>query len=346
VGNSENQLTPCERLVGLDDPIGWAAALEGIPHGFGHTWDCCNAIHQSRPYPTYLYTWQHGHARVVCPIAERRFQGHVDIVTPFGFSGFAATESNGAFADHWHSFVRRKGYVCGYLALHPTLDRPELHGVSVVANILYILDLRLGVDELLRRVSQKRRRAIKGWRESGCTFVTDRERLAEFIIQNHEPFMRRVRASAASVMSPATLRLLCASTNVNVIGVEVRGAIVAIHASGRTPWDSESLVFLALPEGREYMTALYWEAVERHAAEGIPTLNLGGGVQRDDSIAFAKKLYGAQPYEFRSLREVYNMDEYGRLCDRADVGRGGQADYFPAYRTARPLTADDGQPSS
>lgn len=323
-----------ESLIGLDDPAGWSVALDGIPHGFAHTWDACNAMHHTTRYPTYLYCWQKGSRRVVCPFAERQFKGTTDIVTPFGFSAFAGNEPAPEFFADWHAFVKRRGYVCGYFALHPTLGSDSLHGAGEYANTLYIMDLSLGENDLLRRASQKRRRAIKKWHESNRVFVEDRERLTEFLIQNYNEFMRGVGASAGTFRSDQTLELFCSSPRVDLVGVEEAGHVVAIHAFARTKWDSESLFFLALPEGREYMTALYWEAVTRGIASGIPTLNLGGGVRPDDSIASAKKLYGAQPRDFRCLKEIYTDAEYIRLSRAAGVNSADQTGYFPQYRRA------------
>jgi len=325
-------LTSSERLISVEDSEGWSAALEGVQHSFAFSWECCRAIQATNNLPTYLYCYEDEGARVVCPFSERMCDGLVDIYTPYGVSGFAANGRSPSFADAWRNFCRVRGYVCSYLALHPRFDEALHHEASHPGNPLYFLDVRLGADDLLRRMERGRRRSIKRWQTSGGTLSTDRDRLAAFLVRHYGSFMHRVGASAVNFLTPATLQMFCQSPQVEIMGAVEGNEVVAVHAYAHTRWDAESLLLLALPEGRTFMTALIWTAVEGCMARGIPSFNLGGGVQHDDAIAFSKKLWGGEQLPFRRLKEVYREPEYMKLCQAVGADPTDRSEYFPAYR--------------
>jgi hypothetical protein len=318
-------------VIGLNDPLRWSAALSGIPHSFAHTWDCCSAIQSTSGYPTYLVSIEDGPSRAVCPISEREYEGTTDITTPFGFGGFVSNGPCPNFVARWREFCQGRGYVCGYFALHPLFTCGDLHGPTHASNMLFLLDLRLGTDGLLKNMSRERRRIIRRWKEKQHPPLTDRQRLTEFLLANHGAFMRSVGASAASTLSDRTLQMLCSSVQVDLIGIEEAGEIVAVHGIGYTAWSADALFFLALPDARNYLTPLSWEAVERSIAMGLPSLNLGGGLRPDDSIALAKKLIGAAPHPLRRVKDIYDPERYKRLCHAVGVDPEKTSEYFPPY---------------
>ena len=78
-----------------------------IPHAFGHTWENCYAMSLTTRHRTFLYHFETNGARIICPIAERRYAGQVDIVTPYGFSGFAGVGQSMEFSQAWLRFRAR-----------------------------------------------------------------------------------------------------------------------------------------------------------------------------------------------------------------------------------------------
>ena len=67
------------------------------------------AIQLTSGLPTHLYSYERGRVRVVCPIAERGLGDQVDIVTPYGFGGFALNGDWGQFPEDWGEFATRAG---------------------------------------------------------------------------------------------------------------------------------------------------------------------------------------------------------------------------------------------
>ena len=43
-------------------------------------------MHLTSGLKTYLYSFERDPIRIVCPFAQREFDGYVDIVKPYGFS--------------------------------------------------------------------------------------------------------------------------------------------------------------------------------------------------------------------------------------------------------------------
>src|SRR5690349_14970721 len=103
-----------QECIPLESRGAWNDALQGIRHAFAHTWENCQAMRLTTGHPTYLYCFENAGVRIVCPIAERRFGGYPDIVTPYGFSGFVGTADDPEFPRYWRNFAASRAYVAGY----------------------------------------------------------------------------------------------------------------------------------------------------------------------------------------------------------------------------------------
>ncbi len=324
-------MTTCHECIPLDAPRRWSEALHGIPHGFTHTWEYSYAMHLTTGHPTFLYRFESGDTQIVCPLAERPADGYVDIVTPAGISGFTGTRDCAAFRDYWREFVKSRGYVCGYIGLHPLFDRPSYHDRAVQHNSIYVLDLTLQRDDVLARMDRNRKRELKRGHPVDELVVLDRSSVRRFLLATHEQFMQQARASAASFLSQETLSFLCDLECCLVVGAGKAGRVEAAYVFGRTPYAADCLVNVSKPAGRRHTTALVWYGITHFQECGVPILNLGGGVREDDSIARAKQRFGGSRLPLCSLTEVYRPAAYANLCRRAGVP-ADRSGYFPAYR--------------
>lgn len=327
-----------EHLVPVADGDAWKAALRGIRYGYWHSWEACRAAALTSGLPTWLYVAEDESIglRAVCPFSERHWQGHADIFTPSGFSGFAATGDVRALRGHWQRFAAAQGYVCGYFALHPCLALPEVHGEGVVANDLFVSRLDGGEEVLLATVDRSVRRAVRDADRAGLAFVTDRQRLEEFICAHYHGFMAQMHANPAAQWSPEALALLCADPAMLMVGAEDEGGLCAVYTFATTPWGAECVLNISVRDGRRHTTALIWWGVRELIARDIPWMNFGGGVRRNDAIAQAKRKFHPDEYPLRGVREVYREDVYRACCEAAGVDAEDRQGYFPAYRRARP----------
>jgi hypothetical protein len=323
-----------QEVIPLNQPSKWKQALEGIEHGFGHTWENCHAMHLTTGYATYLYRFAYKDVLIVCPIAERRYDQYLDIVTPYGFSGFTGNPNYSEFQRHWWDFVRQKGYVCGYIALNPLFEQGSLFPAHEVyqSNSLYFLNLTPTLDELYNNFDRNRKRQLRNWEDISSQFIFDRSTLTEFFITHYDEFIQRINAPPASHFSHQTLSHLCSLDNVFMVGAGNSQKIEAVYLFGYTPYAGDCLFNVSLLEGRHYATSLLWCGVQHLKSRHIPWLNMGGGIREDDSIAQSKQRFGACKKPFRYLKQVYRPEIYVELCQRVNANPYAIKGYFPAFQ--------------
>ncbi len=320
------------RRIPLEARAEWEQALVGIPHGLAHTWGHCRSVHLSSNLPTYLYCFEGGGVRVVCPLSERLFEGQPDIVTPYGFGGYAGTTDCPEFPEAWAEFVAREKYVCGYIGLNPVLRNESYYvpGAAHTHNSVFTLDLRPPLEHLLAALHANRRRQLREPLPAGTRIVWHPERLTAFFLASYPDFVRRAGAAPIYHFSSETLACLCSLPNVILIGAEVDGRLEAVVMFGHTPHLGDYLFGVALPEGRRHSTRLLWSGVERLRSLGIPLLNLGGGARPNDGIAEFKRRFGARELPLIGLRQIYRAEAFEALCRTAGVESSVNG-YFPPY---------------
>ena len=323
-----------QKRIGLEFPAEWKAALTGIKHAFAHTWENCQSMHLTTGFTTYLYCLETENVRIVCPIAEREFEGHIDIVTPYGFSGFVGNSDCDGFSRHWREFAREHGYVCGYIGLNTIFENKtyfqsdELYSY----NNIYVLDLRQSEEELYAKLSAGRKGQLKEWKKNSAGLLLDRPALKDFFLANYSEFFREKGATPAYAFSVATLNSLFAMDNVVMVGAGLPESVEATTVFTYTPHAADYLFNISLPKGRRHSAALIWYGVNYFKSIGIPTLNLGGGVRADDSLAGFKQRFGGNKLTLNCLKQVYDKAVYRALCERAGADPAGKTGYFPPYR--------------
>jgi hypothetical protein len=329
-----------EELIPLSDPAAWHRSLEGIPHGFGHTWESCRAMARDTRNPTFLYSFQDGPQRVVCPLAERGQPGERDLVTPYGFNGFAGTGGGPAWQRRFRELARRRGYVCGYVGLNPVLTGGEwaAPGEVHVYNSVYVLDLTLPEEERLARMSENRRREVRAFERDGTVLLEGPEHramLVRFFLEYYEEFFRSRSASPIYQFSRETLLDLFVLNNVLMLGAAGPAGIEAVTVFGWTPYLADFLFNISVPEGRRHSAALLWQGSRRLRDLGVPLLCLGGGIREGDGVAQFKERFGGERRPLGCLRQVYDPRRYAELCRLAGVSPEVGKGYFPPYRDPR-----------
>jgi Acetyltransferase (GNAT) domain len=320
-------------LIPLEEPERWNAALQGIPHGFGHTWDSCHAFALTTQLPTYLYLAECTSGRVICPLIERRFHGEADVATPFGFSGFAGRGRCAGFDEKWRAFASRTGWVCAYVGQNPML-RPEgfwAEDAFQPSQNLYWLRID-DLERLHRRLSRLRKRQLKRWRVAGW-LSTDRDLLLRFVIESADGFFQRVGAAPNYFFLEATWRALAASKQVELLGALRNDRVVAVTFFGWADGVADALFNISLPEGRDAATALLIEGAERLSTRGISLLNIGGGIRPGDDVERAKQLFGATAQPLLHMKQVFAPNRFNQLCAAAGAEVSGPTGFFPPYHS-------------
>jgi hypothetical protein len=336
-----------EELISINDAPRWRNALTGIPHALAHTWDYVKAwslsygsiIGGQDEQAVWLYVFEQAGARRVCPLAERVWNGRRDIVTPYGFSGFAGQGEGADLMTHWMRFAAERGWVCGYIGLHPILDDWSYEPASQIhiANHIHEIDLTQSETQLAAGLSRNARERLRAWQRSGAQSIHDQERLQEFFIAEYHRFTRRVGASTAYDFSVATLDELMRIEAVFLVGAEnTRGKLEAVSVFGYTAHCGEYLFNVSLPEGRHHSAALLWEGWLKLKSCAVPMVNLGGGIRAGDGLDQFKARFGGRRRPLRALKQIYQPEAYLAGCREAGVDPLVQAGYFPPYRAQLP----------
>jgi hypothetical protein len=324
-----------QRCIPLESPREWQLALKSIKHAFAHTWESCYAMHLTTGSNTYLYCLEANNARVVCPIAERKFGDFIDVVTPYGFSGFVGDGDCYDFARYWGDFAKQKDYVCGYIGLNPVFlnnsyfDAEEAYEY----NEIFVIDLTQSIDRIFANLNSNRRRQLrKARKEALSTVILDKNVLTDFFLANYHDFFATKGASQAYHLSKQTLSFLLNLENTLIIGAGKSGRVEAVSVFAYTSYAAEFLFNVSLSEGRQHSVPLLWFALNHLKSIRVPLLNLGGGVRKYDNLAHFKRQFGGVRLPLRCLKQIYDPETYEMLCGRVDADPTDMSGYFPAYR--------------
>jgi hypothetical protein len=324
-----------QRCIGLDSPDNWKDALQEVKHAFSHTWENCYGMSLSTGFKTYLYCFESKNVRIICPISEREFNNTIDIVTPYGFSGFTGVGAHDEFTHYWKKFAKQKGYVCGYIGLNPLFENNGYFSSSdyYSYNYIYTLDLTQNEENLFSNLSGNRKRQVKNWKEH--IFDYEKEELTSFFLDNYHNFMKQRKASQTYDFSLDTLLYLLDLDNVLILGAGQPNKVEAISLFAYTPYVGDFLFNISLPEGKRHSVSLIWSALKQLKLLNIPFLNLGGGICKDDSLAQFKERFGGEKLPLACLKQVYRPEIYRDLCLKSKANPDDYSGYFPPYRNSQ-----------
>jgi len=308
--------------------------LIGIPHAFAHTWENCYAMHLSTGNKTYLYTFELDGTRIVCPVSERQFRGKIDIVTPYGFSGFTGSKPLPGFSEYFRKFAANKGYVCGYIGMNPLLQNEKFCRSEEIYyyNSLYALDLTIGIEELYSRLSTNRKRQVKA-AGNFENIISEKYRLLDFLLQYYRAFYAKKGASSVYQFDPRTLIELVKNDNVLLAGTIGENGVNAVIMFAYTPYIGEYILNVSLPDGQQNSVALLWYGICQLKKRNVRWLNLGGGIKPGDGVAQFKKRFGGEVFPLSSVKQIYHDDIYHSLCKSVNADPTDMTGYFPSYRS-------------
>lgn len=326
-----------DTLIGLSDELRWREALCGIPHGIAHTWEYWYAMHLTTGLDMFLYSFSDGDARFVCPFAERRYRGTTDIVSQPGLAGFAGSGRSSCLIERWNAMAAGRGYVCGFIGLHPVLADPAwFRGWPMcVYSAAYGLDLTLPMDEIHGRISENRKRDLQRADREGVHVWVGTPPVKEFFIRHFDEAFQRRRFGSAHYLSDSSRSFLSSVDNFLLVGAG-RDQVEAVTGFGFTPHAADGLYNVSFSSRTSFSTLLIWGAIRELKARGVPFLNLGGGIQPDDGIARYKQFLGTTARPLACLKQVFDPATFARLCRSANLNSsaadGGA--FFPPYHAA------------
>lgn len=322
------------RLVSADDEAGWRSALDNVPHGIAHTFDFVTLMGRAKNARPFLLVAENDRGKVICPLAERRFQDVPDVFTPYGISGFAGHGDLSGFPQAWENFAKEHDYVAAYVLQNPLLAPADIAGwisaESGEARETYWIDLTGTEDERLSRVSRRKRGALRKWLGAAAP-ETDRQKLADAFVGLYPGFMAQRGAGSAYRYTPEELTLLVSLPGTFLTGVcNARGEVCCVALFGMTAHSGDYLFMVSNEDGQEHGSGVLWLGLRHMASLQVPHCHLGGGIAEGDGVAEFKRRLGGQPLALHAVQQVFNAGRYRSLCREAGC-RPGSTAYFPAY---------------
>jgi hypothetical protein len=320
-------------LLDLGDKLKWDAALAGIPHAFGHSWEGATFVSQATGWPVCLWRFVQGATRVALPLIVRRYQGEPDVTIPSGFSGFACSGNVPDLIEQFRTFGQQQGWVCGYVAQHPLLDldMDVIRAGFESGQMLHVLDLSPDESSVFSSFARGKRRSILAWASGGGVFSSAQEAIAAFLLRESDSFFDRIGAASSNRLGGPSMAKLSQLPNVLAIAAARDGEVVAVTLFGYAGRLADALYNVSTPAGRTAASALMWEGAKRLRAQGIRLLNMGGGLATGDNVDKSKSGFKGLVRPMRRLKIVFDDARFRKLCAAAGTDPDDRRGYFPPY---------------
>jgi hypothetical protein len=315
-------------VIPLAERARWdaAAAESRVP---SHGWEFCGALADSGPAPSLARISNAGSV-LIMPFVERDWADTLDITTITTVSGAAWFEPEPTLLDAWSDYARSRGWVAGYLQLHPETDLSRVPGAHP-GNSVFVVDLRAG--DLLAGMSTIVRRKLKRGAAAGVTLCEDRQLIEEVVGRLYRETMVHAQARENYAYSDRTLRRWIRDSSSLVLAANAGHGIEACALFLRRDDQAEYHLGASTRAGRGLQTLLLYAGMLRLREMGARRLNLGGGVRHGDGLFQFKAKFGGQEHALHAIRQIYRRDVYCRLMEEGGVSP--DETWFPAYRAAR-----------
>ena len=194
--------------------------------------------------------------------------------------------------------LKGNGVTSAYLpTVRPTeinnVPTNRLHGLYSARGDSYYIDLRLSAEELLGRISKRKRIDAKNWMSKGSFFIADNKDKKEFI-SLYKCFAKTKGFKDSSVVKTCDLERLLDMPSVVVTGVRVGGNIERMHLIGLSDDRSNAdyLYVASTTSGCQLGTQLIWFDILCLKSMGSLIYHLGGGVSKGDGVEIFKQRMG------------------------------------------------------
>lgn len=327
-------MEPEQRLIPLAAAADWDSALEGLPHCFAHRHAYNAAMAQAADLETFLYYAESREFRLACPLMVRHFEGYADIVSPYGFAGFAFKGNPEGFAQVFHAFMASNEYVAGYIVQQLQQDAQSLTNPNETASgkQAVLLDITVPEEQALQRMGTDHRSRLRQWWKESPLVTTDKQKLAAPFLSLYPEAMQRLGAKQNYFFSDPALQKLIQQDNCLLIGIEAQGKIEAVSLFLHDDNYAEYYLNACILEGRRHARGLVWEAMRALRSKGVSTLNLGCGIQEGDALESFKRRFGGKMQRFQLIKQIYRPETYAALCAQVGTDPFDRGGFFPAYR--------------
>ena len=168
----------------------WNEYIQAICTTFGHTQTYNRLLAKETSKKIYLFVAEKDGETVCLPYCERTFQDTIDVFSPFGWSGFAPSGSNWAWAA-WDAFAQDENYICSYFVSNPGLSRSSLDFYEQIYHYAYVINLQDPIDKISKNLSSTNRNLINKGLQDDREITYDRVKIASFFEHCYLKFARK-----------------------------------------------------------------------------------------------------------------------------------------------------------
>jgi len=335
-----------QALIPLADKSRWEEVLRGMSHGPAHCWAYNEALAKTHQQEVFLYASSNLNLdqerenlssdpfKAICPVVLRKKFNTRDVVTPYGFGGLVTQGHYPDFPKQWQTFYKQQNLICGYFALHPLFNHPQItnHAITQSASPIYIIDLTLSVETLMSNMTKAHRYELRQWENSSVQIIDDKTIITEYLTPLYFETLNRVKANQVYHFNKETLHQLIHDEKTLALAAVIDKKIEAIILFIHTAYIADYFLNASTDTGRIHTRGLLWHGMQRLKEMGVPTLNLGGGIKPNDSLDDFKRRFGGTLVNTKVLKQIFDESIFEELCTKTNTSLAS-THYFPPYYT-------------
>ena len=195
---------------------------------------------------------------------------------------------------------------------------------------IYSLNLTQDTSVLWKNLDSNHRYEINKFSKQSHEIVTDKSRLKLPLLKLYQETFQRVVANDTYNFSDEFLSTLLDSDITYAFGSSIEEEIeCVILILVKNNW-AEYYINASSNVGRNSTRALIWHAIIHLKEMGICFLNLGGGINENDSLDQFKKRFGGKKTNLYLFKGITSSLEFDKLCKDFNTSTVS-TNFFPPY---------------
>ena len=307
----------------------WDEFVEKVPCTFGHSRFYNQLIESEFGDKTFLFVASKGDKIAGFPFCERSYFGHIDVYSPYGWSGLTPCEEDWAW-NVWDEYAANEKYICSYIVTNPLLTPKPPNLFENSHHLSYVMDINKNDDSIFKSLHRSNRNLIKRGLQGGRTITFDSKIISEFFKENYAEFCKRKNMSKAYKFSSDFFDYLIPRSDVLTVGVEFSNHIESASIFCFSPFGAEYFLSVTKENCDANDRHIIWAAIQKLQARGIKLLNLGCGVEPGDDLCNFKRRFGGLKTPVFARKKIHSKKLFDILC--AQTGADPEnSSYFPPY---------------
>ncbi len=314
----------------INEKNAWKNALTGLDVSVYFTWEYLISLKSNYPEGIYLLKIFNDNSGLITFFSKRTKDRHsFDIYSPYGLDGIHIWGNSDEVIAEYTNYLNKNNIVSYYMFNHPKYSFSK-NSIFEPYRTLYIVDLKYDTSVLWKKLDANHRYEINKFSKLNAKIITEKSVLeTPFLKLYHETF-ERVKANSSYNFSNDFLASIFNSDITYASGALISGKIECVVLFLVNNNWAEYYINASSIIGRNATRTLIWEMIIHLKALGIEYINLGGGINENDSLDQFKKKFGGDKKGLYLLKGITSQVEFDRLCKEFNTSTEITT-YFPPY---------------